>query len=296
MSAVKNFILFQAYGKEEILAECRFALLQLMQHNKPEDICIVLYTDNPTYFEKELAIFHNPIIEQVALQKITEWRGAIDFVHRVKIKVLQDFFSKHKGNLIYCDTDTSCQQSLSGLFTDIENGVVYMHTNEGLINKRNNIESKKWQRFLMAPVCISGTQLTDLDKMFMWNAGVIGMNSDKAYLLDQVLAITDAVYPNFPRHTVEQFAFSFTLQKNFTIKAAEDAIFHYWYLKEYRVFLQQFFAIKGKLDLHQQVELLQGCMPQKMMKDKLSYKKLPLLKKLFAKKWAISNYPLPIQQ
>lgn len=293
MSEKRNYILFQAYGNDEILAECRFALLQLMRYNKPEDICIVLYTDNATYFTNELCIFTNHIIEQLSPELVTEWRGEINFVHRVKIKVLQHFFSRYQGNLIYCDTDTCCLQSLSAMFGEIEKGTVYMHTNEGLIDQRNNIESKKWKRFLSAPVKIKGLPLGQLHQIFMWNAGVIGINSSQASVLEEVLEITDALYPAFPRHTVEQFAFSYVLQKKYTIRAAEAFLYHYWNLKEYRTILSRFFAENTANTVWQQAAQLDAFMPRPMMDQKEAYKKLPFLKKLFTKKWTIDKYPLP---
>jgi len=285
-----RYILFQAYGNQQILAECRFALMQLLQHNDPNDICLVLYTDNPGYFTKELKAFDNNIIEMVTPALITAWRGKIDFVHRVKVEILQHFFSSHSGSVLYCDTDTYCLQPISGLFRQIENGAVYMHSNEGLIGKSNNTVIKKWKRFLTTKnSTINGKPVAGINGIAMWNAGVIGLHSNKAYLLKEVLNITDSIYPVFAKHTVEQFAFSYVLQKNGLISPADNFIFHYWDLKEYRVLLNKFYEINKGKSLQELAIKIQSLLPGPIMNDKLAYKKLPLFKKLFTKKWDINS-------
>lgn len=289
-----NYIVFQAYGSIEILAECRFALMQLYKYNPADEFSIVLYTDNAAYFKNELPLFSETIIEPVTPGIIKDWRGEINFVHRVKIKMLQDFFTKYSGNVLYCDTDTNCLQSLKTVFDDIANGNVYMHTNEGPVSNRNSIESARWKKFLESPVCKNDLQLTGIDDSPMWNAGVIGMNSSQAFILDKVLSLTDTIYKHFPRHTVEQFAFSYLLQQQFTIKAAEDFLFHYWYLKEYRILLEQFFTASANYTLDEQLTLLQDVMPQQITADKMSFKKMSFIKKLFAKKWSIDQYSAPL--
>lgn len=291
MSTGKNHILFQAYGNKEILAECRLALLQLLKYHDTKEIILVLYTDDPAYFLKELAAFDNKIIEVVTPELISKWRGNIDFVHRVKVEILADFFSKHSGNLLYCDTDTYCLRSLQPVFQQIENNALYMHTNEGLISDAGNTVMKKWHRFLTAHQPeITGIKAAAIPAMTMWNAGVIGINSSKAHLLKQVLTLTDSIYPLFSKHTVEQFAFSYVFQQHAAVMPAEQYIFHYWDLKEYREWLNRFYEINQELPLKELESSIQAYLPAPMMRDKMDYKKLPFFKKLFAKKWGINRY------
>lgn len=259
--------------------------MELLRYNDAFKLTIVLYTDNAGYFDNELDAFDNKIIRPVTPQDITEWKGAINFVHRVKIKVLQDFFSNHTGNVIYCDTDTCCQQSLTDIFTGISLGNIYMHENEGQLKAKADIEARKWVRYFSSKEYKSNAFLTDPVDTYMINAGVIGMNSDHAGLLTQVLEITDRIYPLFPRHTVEQFAFGYVFQKKTKVRSAETEFFHYWDLKEYRLFLQEFFSGAGKLSLDEQQKLLQNFTPQRLMKEKTTHKNAIFIKKLFAGKW-----------
>lgn len=289
MNVTRNHILLQAYGNEGIIAECRLALLELEKYNEPGTIKVVLYTDDPGAFEKELDIFDHKEIRLISADEIKAWKGEINFVHRVKIKILQDFFTKHAGNVIYLDTDTVCLQSLSGVFENINNGSLYMHLNEGRVKDKKDIEARKWLRFLKNND-LQKIELDNAEETFMMNAGVIGMNDNHAGLLDKVLAVTDAVYPLFPRHTVEQFAFSYTFQKNGKVLSAEKEIFHYWDLKEYRVFLQEFFKKTYGMLPGQQQRTLTGFSPVMIMEEKLNYKKGFILSKLFKKKWNINGY------
>ena len=286
-----RYILFQAYGNPEILLECRFALMQLLQQDGYDTICVVLYTDNPSYFKNELTLFTNVIIKEVTDVQITEWRGKINFVHRVKIKILEDFFSNHAGSVLYCDTDTYCLKPITPLFDDIDKGILYMHSNEGCIKGNRNRIMKKWYQFLTSNETKAIADFsTNIDTITMWNAGVIGMHSQNAPMLKEVLSITDTLYPIFPRHTVEQFAFSYLFQKNATLLPADPFIFHYWNLKEYRLWLSNFYAVNSKLSVAMQAKKIDVLMPKKILHDKMIYKKTFFLKKLFIRKWAITNY------
>jgi hypothetical protein len=288
---MKNrYILFQAYGNEGVFLECRFALIQLLQY-ETEGICLVLYTDNPDFFKHELNGFTNVIVETISAAQIKEWRGDINFVHRVKINILQHFFSNHKGSLLYCDTDSYCLGSLSSLFDDIDNNAIYMHCNEGYINASGNILMRKWHRFLTGKKTTAHQLLiSNIENISMWNAGIIGMNSSYAPLLEQVLMLTDRIYPLFPKHTVEQFSFSYIFQTKATISAAENLIYHYWDLKEYRLLLQEFFADNEELPIEIKAQKIKAFLPAQIFNEKMKYKNLSFLKRLSAKKWSIKDY------
>jgi hypothetical protein len=282
---VNNFVLFQAYGNEGVLAECRFALIQLLQHNNAGSICLVLYTDNESYFTNELALFPNKIIRKISQEEITSWRGPLGFVHRMKIKVLQDFFNSHTGNLLYCDTYTFCMKSLQQVFASINNGQLFMHVNEGYNN------DLKWIRFFKKQkTMLAASGFVHPEDVHMANAGVIGMNSTHAYLLDEVLSIADFIFPVFAHHTVEQFAFSYVFQKSVPLHFTGQEIFHYWDLKEYKTFLIHFFQENAGKTLAVQQQLLQNFLPDKIMAEKTAYKNRPVFKKLFTRKWSFNHH------
>lgn len=288
---MKHFVLFQAYGSTEILDECKFALMQLLQQYGIDTISVVIYTDNPLYFTDELAAFPNFITETVSAAQIKEWRGEINFVHRVKIKVLQHFLNKYKGSVLYCDSDTYCLQSPATMFANIDKGAFLMHTNEGYILPTGNSVIKKWHRFLtINNIQINNKTVANIESISMWNAGVIGLSSQYESLLAEVLTITDSIYPLFPKHTVEQFAFSYVFQNACTILPADKYIFHYWNLKEYRIFLKDFYFKYGKMPISKQSEKIKAYLAEPILKEKMLYKKMFFLKRLLSPKWDINNY------
>jgi len=241
----KKYIVFQAYNSIDIINECKLALLSLIKVDyqfAQKEIEIIIFTDQKEEFNifEEALTIHFHLLDQ---EKVKEFRGDIDFVHRVKIKVLQEVARRYAGLFLYCDTDVLFQFTINELFDKINDSNFYMHLNEGLISKRSNPILKKTDDFLR-----SGHQLKTSEgkkyffsnSLIMYNAGVLGFPSNKAYLLNDVLDLTDKMYQLFPKHIVEQFAFSYVLQTNGTVWEANEQIFHYWNLKEIRPYIQSF--------------------------------------------------------
>ncbi len=242
----KSFLVFQAYGAETVMNECVFALLSFCRHHQPKDWEkweVWIYTDNPQFFKQfsdcPLPVFYREINQET----IRLWHGEIDFVHRVKIEVLRDFTSNHSGNILYLDTDVCFTQPINDIFNNIGKGDLYMHILEGKIHESKNLVLQKLSKFLKTnrSFTVNGNTISIPEETAMWNAGVLGFHSFQTPLLEDALHFTDEVFPLFPKHLVEQFAFSFFFQKNNNLKALNIHIIHYWNLKEIRPVLAAFF-------------------------------------------------------
>ncbi len=297
-----NYLLYQAYGSTEILYEALYSILSYLRVSKDtseEDRArIIIYTDNEQLFRKYL---HGSTskIEYVAIdqEKIQEWRGEINFVHRVKIKMLQDFFSRELGNVLYVDTDTVFLKKAAPMFGKIGRGELFMHTCEGQISSRQNRIFEKVYKHLEAngfAVKVNGRKLEVPAQTEMWNAGVLGINDRHKLLLQRVLDFTDSVYKELPMHIIEQFGFSFFFTQNRKVLAAEDAIYHYWNFKEFRQVLTQFFTKNEGKTAPELIALLDKINPQELIKPKLEYENLRglkrVLRKLSGKKWELGSY------
>ena len=291
---MNNYILFQAYGLKSIFDECTFFLLRFAAEAtdwEKNNIKIIIYTSDKTMFADCSSALPNIIFEPITMDQVKKWRGDIDFVHRVKIEIISHFFAHYTGNLLYCDTDTYPVKSLQPVFTNINEGKIYMHIEEGNIEPSNQF--KKWYRFLT-----ENNQFNFLQKgnagIAMWNAGVIGLNSRYKNLLPDVLKLTDTIYPMFKKHTVEQFVFSYTLQKNQAINAASSYIYHYWDLKEFRTLLDLWFLNNKGKDIKELAAAAKTISPEKIMIEKDKYANssffLKWLKKLKKENWKIDNY------
>lgn len=291
-----NFIIYQAYGHEDILREALYSILSLF-HASPEwakdQVMLVIYTDQAAWFKARIdqATYHVQF-EEITPVLLQEWRGSIAFVHRVKIKVLQDFFSKYSGNALYVDTDTSFLREVKPLFDAISQGKLYMHTLEGKISTRKDPIFRKLYRFLPKnSFQVAGQSVQLSVETEMWNAGVLGLNKQYAHLLEEVLTLTDEMHQRYPKHVIEQLAFSYVLRKQGPLTAAEEVIFHYWKFKEFRQILAVFFEYAQDKTFPQLIQLASNIPPSELIKPKLARKKPPFWVKFWRK---ITKYQEPV--
>lgn len=243
MEQQMNYIVTQCYGDAGVFHECAYALLsfsRLYSADEMSHVQIWIYTDKPEWFRafKDCWLpLHFRTLDEATL---AQWRGKIDFVHRVKIEVLKDATHDKHGNILYCDTDVVFTHRIGEMLKNIAAGNLYMHVMEGIVSEKSNPILAKLYNHLQenALMQVNGKPIYDLA---MWNAGVLGFNTSYRYLLDEVLTFTDSEYPKFPKHVVEQFAFSVYFQQVGPVKTAAPYIVHYWNLKEARLALASFF-------------------------------------------------------
>ena len=237
-----SYIVTQCYGNEGVFLECAFSMLSLSRLYKPEELNnteIWIYTDNPGWFKalNSTLPLHYREIDKATIQ---QWRGSIDFVHRIKIEALLDFTKERKGNILYVDTDIVFTHRMDNVWQEIEAGALYMHIMEGRVSDRSNPLFKKLDTYLRSAQAqqINGKPLYDMD---MWNAGVLGFNTQHRHLLIDALRYTDTEFPKFPKHIVEQFAFSVYFQMAGDVRSAVPYALHYWNMKEVRAVFASFF-------------------------------------------------------
>ncbi len=295
---MRNAILYQAYGGKDFINECRYSLLKYLQVynlNPPAATGIFIYTDQPHFFSDFIPFFHHFQCKEITAEQIKMWRGTYNFMHRLKIEIMSDFLQSFSGNVLYCDTDSYATQPLEPIFENIKKGEFYMHEYEGVLNKTVSPSFHKWEAFLSTqPIVYNNKKLEFSNTIKLFNAGAVGLNSNNKDALDDVLALTDSIYKNFPKHIAEQFAFCYCLQKRGTIKNADFAIAHYWNLKEFRQLLTTFFAKNLEESIPNLVKKVHHIDPLAIQKQKTSYKQLPLLQRLFknifGSAWRIDRY------
>jgi hypothetical protein len=236
-----NYLIYQAYGNPDILNEALFSLLSYLR--QPACATAVIYTDNPAHFQAVLGELASIAYVTIPASQWREWRGEIDFVHRVKIKVLQHATTHYVGQLLYVDTDTIFTLPLASLFAALERGERFMHLNEGRLGDGNSLNRKinrALQRANGSPALggrIIGPQTQ------MYNAGVLGFRSRDAPLLAEVLTLTEQLYLLYPKHVMEQLAFNVVWAQAGPVYEATKWVHHYWDLKEIRPVLAELFAL-----------------------------------------------------
>jgi hypothetical protein len=296
----KKYIVYQAYGSEDILNEALYSILSFYKVHGLDyrDITIVVYTDHAFYFESILGK-ERILCKPLDATRVKQWRGAINFVHRVKIETLLDFTAglQQDDQILYLDSDIVFMKPIPDLFEKIKEGAFIMHEFEGKLNASSFPLIIKMGKF------IKGHQQELTAKGFdvpadtgVWNAGVIGFNSSKQYLLSRVLCFTDGFYTMYPKHIAEQFGFSLYLSKEGTVFNSSEYLFHYWSFKEFRSILHDFFAYQKSqaAELSKIIQEMDYISPVKMGESKRLYDNMHWLPKAFRKlkknRWEMPAY------
>jgi hypothetical protein len=233
-----HYLIYQAYGSPDILNEALLSILSYLR--QPAGATVLVYTDNPAHFQAVLGDARGVTYVFIEPTQWQAWRGEIDFVHRVKIKVLQHAAMHYSGQLLYVDTDTIFTQSVVPVFAALAQGERFMHLSEGRLGDGNPLNrkiNKALQRASNGPSLI-GPQTR------MYNAGVLGLRSLDAPLLAEVLALTEQLYRLYPKHVMEQLAFSVVWARSGLVREAAPWVYHYWNLKEIRPVLASLFTLR----------------------------------------------------
>lgn len=164
-------------------------------------------------------------------------RGEIDFLHRMKITMIEEAFQLIPGDMLYVDSDTFFIGNPQPVMAEVSTDVSFMHKLEYPFNLLKEMalpagipfrafyELISSRDFLLS----SGLSLKVLPEFFSWNAGAMAFHKSHHALLDDVYSLTDQFYPTTQNHASEQYAFSVVLQIKTKIKPLEGIIYHYWY-------------------------------------------------------------------
>lgn len=295
-----NYIIYQVHGNIAYYHEALYSILSYYMFNINSEIKIVIYTDNATFLKKYLP--NDVIYISITDKKIIEWRGEIDFVHRVKIKIIQDFTSKYNGNFLYLDTDTSFTSNINDIFDSIENDMLFFDKYECELFESKSLIIKRIARFFKRnnlQKSHSELNLIEVAKPFyLWNAGAIGFNTKYISLLNNVEALTDLLYPKLKSHITEQFAFCYYFQTIKRPQVTDGKIYHYWDFKEFRPILKEFFDYNSSKNLLELIAEIDKIDPIILSKDKVDYRKMTFFGKIVkrilnkGKKWENAPYKL----
>ena len=286
-------ILFFTHGSKDFLNEVAYAVLSYYQHHKAGENNIVVYTDNEAYFRTILPAEVRYV--NVSPAQVKQWRGAIDFVHRVKIEVLNDALQRFPNeHILYLDSDVYFKQNISFLEEKIRQGTPLMSLKEGVIAKSSLRHFKTLASYLKKHHYQIGTTpptVVAADQA-MYNAGIIGLAPTDLPIVKQVLQLTDFLHPDIQNHVTEQFAFTVLLQQKGAIYEVEPHIHHYWYFKEFRSIIAQFLEENKGKTFDALVALSAKINPERMGREKLAYKQMNFWQKLVQKiskgrKWRI---------
>lgn len=273
---MKYHIIYLAHGDMHFMHETYLSILSIWKNQSDLDIDISVYTFNPSFFTN---IFNNQIrIIPLSASQIHTWKGAYQFNHRLKIELLLDFTAKFKNaHYIFLDSDTFVTRNFDEKLKLISKNNFLMHFDEGCMNQKRRTHIKKLYRFLMKNEV---AHVTLNNELHMWNSGVIGFHYDNKDLLIKILETTDSLSQKTSSHILEQFAFCYHFQNNGHIHAAHPVIHHYWYCKEMREIIKDFFNLNNQKTIEQQIKNIEALNPENVAIEKWHYKNDGFLKKL----------------
>jgi hypothetical protein len=228
----------QSFGREN---EYKRAILTILSYfsftSLPFDKTrVLLFTDNPSCFSGYL---DGLSVEYIMLSsgKIKEMRGEINFLHRMKIALIEESFSKTTDVLLYADSDTFFTADPTPVTELVSEDTALMHQWEYKFESMKDWPMPAGETFRAFYQLIisqsftlsNGESTTISPQLSSWNAGVMFFHPTHRRFIPDVYALTQQLYPPTQNHASEQYAFSIILQQNITLKACNEVIEHYWY-------------------------------------------------------------------
>ena len=234
---MNNILLSQSFGKESEYRRVILAILSAFVYVKPTDIKVVLYTDNPEFFKKWLSGID---VHYVLLtpEKVKTMRGEIDFLHRMKIALIEESFALFpEHNMFYIDSDTFFIKSPLQTLAEVSESSARMHLLEYPFSDIKDMPLPAGETFQAFYKLIdnnefllsNGENIKVLSSDASWNAGVMCFHHTHQRFIADAYTLTNQFYPSTKNHASEQYAFSILLQKFTTLKPCEDVVYHYWY-------------------------------------------------------------------
>jgi hypothetical protein len=257
----------QSFGSEREYRRAILAIFSFLVFYKKNDFRIVIFTDYPDWFRPWLVAL--PVdYEHLSPARISNMRGSIDFLHRMKIAEIEQVMSTSGCNMLYTDSDTFFTGNPDTLLDELDEKMAFMHLREYSFSDMD-IEwygeyGTTMRKFI--DLIKSHQLFTESGRPFRitlqdssWNAGVIMLHHSHSSLLPTVYTLTDQIFSQTRNHASEQYAFSLVLQRATTLKSCDSVIYHYWsrvkkqiadeFLDKYFDKLQAQNTLEGKLSV-----------------------------------------------
>lgn len=228
----------QSFGKEYELKRATLAILSFFAHTSiaKEETQVFMFTDKPEYFKDYL---NGLPVKYMLLtpEKVKQMRGKINFLHRMKIALIEESFLNSEGDLLYFDSDTFFIADPRPLMNILSPELSFMHVHEYHFEEMKNFPlpgGATFQAYLKHIEQNSfklddGSDFSISPKLSSWNAGVMMLHRAHAKFLPDVYALTEQTYPQTQNHASEQYAFSILLETRTKLQTCDSVIYHYWY-------------------------------------------------------------------
>ena len=212
-----NYLYLDYGGKPKYRAELKYSLISLQAELDPARARIVVASDAPQIYR------HWPVTVMDIAPRIGEWSGGGLYFHRIKPALVRQALELFGEPVLFLDSDSIIRPGFHAEVVEKMAASVVMNRFE----KHNPIPPLKGFRTRLPHL---GAYRYDVAHSWMYNSGLIGMTTRHLPLLDDSLAMIDALIgraKKFP--AIEQFALSEVLRLSQTpIAEIHDSFLHYW--------------------------------------------------------------------
>ena len=285
-------LIYLAYGSPDLHAEAVYSLLSYYKVAQSA-VQVLIYTDAAAAFEQVLGAQPGVYYPAVTPEEWQRWRGSSNKVYLLKIGVLTHAAQHYPGNLLFVDTDTIWQVDPAPLFAQLERGLFVMHVSEGKLATGNELSRKIYRRLKGRVFVVAQRRLTLDSTTVLYNSGLLGLSSDLAGQLPQVVQLADQLYAAYNKHMMEQLAFSMWFAGAGEIAEAAPYVLHYWNLKAARPLLTSIFQQYARHSLEVFYEKATALNLRELHESELRYRALPswrrTLLKLLGRQWQIAT-------
>ena len=212
-----NYLYLDYGGQAKYRAELKYSLISLRAELDPARARILVATDAPEVYRAW------PVRVMDIAGRIPAWSGRGLYYHRIKPALVRAALEELGEPVLFLDSDSIVRP---GFHAEVEAKMadaVVMNRFE----KNNPLPPLKGFRTQLPHL---GAYRYDVAHSWMYNSGLIGMTPKHLPLLEDTLAMIDALIgraKKFP--TIEQFALSEVLRSSQTpIAEIHDSFLHYW--------------------------------------------------------------------
>lgn len=212
-----NYLYLDYGGKPQYRAELKYSLISLRAELDPGKARIVIATDAPAAYRAW------PVAVMDIGARIPAWSGGGLYFHRIKPALVKSALEERGEPVLFLDSDSIVRPGFHAEVEEKMADAVVMNCFE----KPNPLPPLKGFRTMLPHL---GAYRYDVAHSWMYNSGLIGMKPGHLPLLDDTLAMIDALIgraKKFPN--IEQFALSEVLRLSQTpLAEVRDSFLHYW--------------------------------------------------------------------
>jgi len=236
-----NYLIYVAQGSAVYRGEALYNLLSYFEVTPALLANVLIYTDDPDAFRRVLG--NRPDVQYPAVSAADwkAWRGAFDMPYMLKINVLEHAATHYPGNLLFLDTDTIWHRDPTPIFEQIEQGVRFMHEDEGTLKDGSPLSRKIYRRLGGREFQAGTTQVRIGPDSKMYNSGAVGLRSQDAHVLRDVVQLADTLYATYCKPVMEQLACCTRFALDGPVQEVAPYAIHYWNVKAARPLLIKLF-------------------------------------------------------